>query len=127
MPPKICSVAGCNNTTEKGGGGLCGMHYMRFKRYRDVNYITPLETARVRCREAQPNLNHCKPHVYKKKLGRHEHRVVMEEHIGRELTSEDLVHHIDGDAHNNSIDNLMLTNHSGHAKIHFTKHHGEEK
>ena len=37
-----------------------------------------------------------------------EHRLVMEEHLDRELTSEEVVHHIDGDRLNNCIDNLML-------------------
>jgi len=37
-----------------------------------------------------------------------EHRRVMEEHIGRPLTSEEIVHHIDYNKHNNNITNLML-------------------
>lgn len=27
-----CSVGGCDSRTDKGGHGLCGMHYARFKR-----------------------------------------------------------------------------------------------
>lgn len=37
-----------------------------------------------------------------------EHRIVMENHIGRKLTKLEVVHHIDGDRSNNAIENLML-------------------
>ena len=37
-----------------------------------------------------------------------EHRVVVEEHLRRELEDYEVVHHIDGNKENNSIDNLML-------------------
>lgn len=38
------------------------------------------------------------------------HRVVMAKHIGRSLTRQDVVHHIDCDTNNNSIENLHLFN-----------------
>lgn len=37
-----------------------------------------------------------------------EHRLVMEEHIGRFLDPEEVVHHRDKNKHNNQIDNLEL-------------------
>lgn len=37
-----------------------------------------------------------------------EHRLVMEEYLGRKLKPEEVVHHIDGDRLNNNIDNLQL-------------------
>lgn len=46
-----------------------------------------------------------------------EHRLVMEAYIGRYLTVEEVVHHIDGNKQNNHITNLMLfKNHSEHKK-----------
>ena len=48
-----------------------------------------------------------------------EHRLVMEEYLGRELTKEEVVHHIDEDRLNNDIDNLMLFKSSGD----HTRHH----
>lgn len=48
-----------------------------------------------------------------------EHRLVMEKKIGRYLTKEDIVHHIDGDGHNNDISNLKLTTRKEHFKDHF--------
>lgn len=46
------------------------------------------------------------------------HRLVMEKFIGRELFSHEVVHHIDGDKSNNSIDNLALMTTSAHARLH---------
>ena len=37
-----------------------------------------------------------------------EHRVVMENYLGRLLTKGEVVHHLDGNKHNNQIENLEL-------------------
>lgn len=51
-----------------------------------------------------------------------EHRRIVEQRIGRKLTSEEVVHHIDGNKSNNNTDNLMLcANQSEHMKIHGAK------
>lgn len=50
----------------------------------------------------------------------YEHRHVMTQRIGRPLLNTELVHHIDGDTFNNSIDNLLLLNTAEHNKTHFT-------
>ena len=47
-----------------------------------------------------------------------EHVVVMEQSLGRRLIKGEIVHHIDGDKLNNSIDNLILTNRSEHQRLH---------
>ncbi len=43
-----------------------------------------------------------------------EHRLVMAKALGRCLTSEELVHHIDGNRVNNKLLNLEITNHESH-------------
>lgn len=53
--------------------------------------------------------------------GKAQHRVVMALHIGRELHSDEHVHHRDGDRKNNIIENLELMSASQHAA-----HHGKE-
>ena len=47
-----------------------------------------------------------------------EHRLVMERHIGRKLTSTECVHHKDENKTNNSIDNLEILSRSEHKKLH---------
>jgi hypothetical protein len=48
-----------------------------------------------------------------------EHRLVMAEAIGRALTPEEVVHHIDGDPSNNALENLMLfENDTAHQRHH---------
>jgi len=59
-----------------------------------------------------------KKHPYVKYYGRHMHRVVAEEMLGRKLTSKEIVHHIDGDPKNNAPENLLVTNRRKHAEIH---------
>ncbi len=56
---------------------------------------------------------------YKKVCGRHEHRIVAEEILGRALKKGEVVHHIDGNKRNNSPENLMIfRNQKEHAKWH---------
>lgn len=46
-----------------------------------------------------------------------EHRLVMSKHIGRALRRGEVVHHVDGDRLNNSIENLKLHTSSTHHSI----------
>lgn len=48
-----------------------------------------------------------------------EHRLIMEQHIGRELYPDEDVHHIDSNKTNNNLDNLILfPSRSAHIKFH---------
>lgn len=51
---------------------------------------------------------------------RREHRVIMEEHLGRKLTPEEMIHHINGIKTDNRIENLQILTKSEHAKLHYS-------
>ena len=56
-----------------------------------------------------------------------EHRLIMEEHLGRKLNKGEVVHHIDGNRLNNSLDNLQVMDAKEHSKFHALKWHKERK
>lgn len=58
---------------------------------------------------------------YVKVGGRHEHRIVAEEMLGRPLKKGEIVHHKDGNKQNNSPENLEIMTQSEHAAIHSVK------
>jgi len=51
---------------------------------------------------------------------RRKHMFVMEQHIGRKLSKDEVVHHIDEDKMNNDISNLKLMSFGEHTKLHHT-------
>jgi hypothetical protein len=117
---KTCLIDGCNRTTEKGANGLCGLHYQRVKRYGDPNYITPESQRRANSRAAMlKRVTEIKPTTYRKVHGRHEHRVVAEQMLGRPLKRNEIVHHIDGNKHNNDPSNLQVMTQSEHVRMHW--------
>jgi hypothetical protein len=46
------------------------------------------------------------------------HRIIVEKHLGRKLSDDEIVHHIDGDGLNNSINNLQIMTRSEHSRHH---------
>ena len=58
---------------------------------------------------------HYQPH----RNGQRHARAIMTKHIGRPLLKGEVVHHIDGNCNNNTIDNLMFfPSHSAHIRHH---------
>lgn len=56
---------------------------------------------------------------YIKLNGRHMHRVVMEQKLGRPLQAGEVVHHKDGNKRNNAPENLeLLDSQSTHVRLH---------
>lgn len=117
-PKTKCSIDGCHSDTSKGGNGLCGKHAQRQRRYGDPLYITPDTIISMNSRLAQLERKEASKNTYKKFYGKHEHRVIGEEIAGRKLKSDEHVHHIDGNKHNNAKENLMILTAEEHARLH---------
>jgi len=58
-------------------------------------------------------------HGYKFIGCQREHKLLMEEKLGRKLVIGEVVHHINGDKLDNSLDNLMAMSRSEHSRLHY--------
>lgn len=111
--PNLCIIEGCDRRVR--GHGMCNMHLLRFQRYGDPHF---------RKRKANgegPNYERNRRYKFiRDKNGKWvlEHRKIAETILGRPLTKDEIVHHIDGNPSNNSPDNLTILP----RKIHAFKH-----
>ena len=117
--PDQCSVEGCERLVESHR--LCSMHAQRFRRYGEPLFVTPEATRRTNNRDAQLarfEPEQIKETTYRKRHGRHEHRVIAEQMLGRPLMRREIVHHIDGNRHNNHPSNLKVMTQGQHLREH---------
>jgi hypothetical protein len=98
-----CSVDGCTKV-QFLRRGWCDAHYMRNRMHGSPTGGGPDKAPKgsgTLNRDGYRLISHNGKQVL-------EHRVVMAEHIGRPLTRDENVHHLDGDRTNNRLDNLEL-------------------
>lgn len=133
-----CLIAGCDNKIH--ARLLCNAHYRKDIRLRNMKpcfcgcgeltayrfisgHKTRLLTPEEQSRRASFQTGDAfrgtgTRDSYVKRKGRHEHRLVMENILGRRLTSDEIVHHKDHDKKNNHPDNLQLMTRSEHIAEH---------
>ena len=61
-------------------------------------------------------------HTYNKQLGEIEHRKIMRMKLGRPLTKDEVVHHIDKNPFNNKPSNLVVMTRSEHTRLHIKEY-----
>ena len=91
---------------------------------KDLNPKRMTPETRAKLRKARLNSGTGK--TYKKTYGRHTHRVVAEQILGRPLAPGEVVHHINRDKTDNRPENLMIfPSQAEHARWH--KEHDEKR
>lgn len=102
---KICKAKGC--TKKVAAKEICWAHYERLKTHGDIQEDIPVKSqTRRRGTGAVTKQGYIELTIDGIKV--REHRLVMEQHLGRKLLPNENVHHKNGVKTDNRIENLEL-------------------
>lgn len=116
---KFCSKKCMDDHKRNGSTLVCNFCGDKFYRRFGEQGDTISSFCSIECYKNSRIVN-AKKTTYLKYGATHRHIVIAEKSLGRKLSADEIVHHIDEDRHNNSIENLaILPNQEYHAKVHF--------
>jgi HNH endonuclease len=92
---------------------MCEICSIEFLRCRKQQIICP------KCRKESLNTGYNRnDYLFSNKPGVTNHRTIAESILGKKLNYNEIVHHIDENCKNNSLDNLLVLSRSNHGKLH---------
>lgn len=105
---QLCVVDGCGRIVgPHSARGMCNAHYKRARAGKPLY-------APIQIRGA----GWISSHGYRYVGDRAEHRLIIERHLGRALSFNEVVHHKDGDPTNNDLRNLEVLDRGEHIRLH---------
>ncbi len=118
---KICKVENCERKHRRNG--YCNAHSEQFRLFGKTHSISPI----IRSRNKNSGRHMANGYVVLAKYNDfgdagyiYEHRLIMEQHLGRELLPEEIVHHRNDIRDDNRLENFFLfENNVQHLKWHW--------